>query len=402
MKTTNPFSKALSFIEAKLQQVDGIGKPQRKFLSTLFEVMWTLPHRVNFLNMGRFSSLSEQTFRLQFLKDFDFLGLFISMLRGRKKKEMLLVFDPSFISKSGKHTYGLARYWNGKAQRAEKGLEIGCLGAIDVADGTAYHLLAKQTKPDKTESRMSQYVSIIKDAADKLLKISRYVVVDGYFMKSTFIEPLQDKGFKVITKMRSDGNLKEVYKGVKSKGRGRPKLYGAKIDLKRIDKRKWKKCYQADDITGYERIVYCVTLKQLVKVVYLEKLNGFGYEVLLSTDRELSGGKIIAYYRLRFQIEFLIRDAKQHGGLEDCQARDEKKLNYHFNMALGSVSTAKLTLWATLKNKKEVPFSMHNIKQYFYNKYLTETIFSNLELDLSCKKINRLYYQCLDIGRIAA
>jgi hypothetical protein len=358
VKTTNPFSKALSFIEAKLQQVDGIGKPQRKFLSTLFEVMWTLPHRVNFLNMGRFSSLSEQTFRLQFLKDFDFLGLFISMLRGRKKKEMLLVFDPSFISKSGKHTYGLARYWNGKAQRAEKGLEIGCLGAIDVADGTAYHLLAKQTKPDKTESRMSQYVSIIKDAADKLLKISRYVVVDGYFMKSTFIEPLQDKGFKVITKMRSDGNLKEVYKGVKSKGRGRPKLYGAKIDLKRIDKRKWKKCYQADDITGYERIVYCVTLKQLVKVVYLEKLNGFGYEVLLSTDRELSGGKIIAYYRLRFQIEFLIRDAKQHGGLEDCQARDEKKLNYHFNMALGSVSTAKLTLWATLKNKKEVPFSM--------------------------------------------
>jgi len=33
---------------------------------------------------------------------------------------------------------------------------------------------------------------------------------------------------------------------------------------------------------------------------------------------------------------------------------------------------------------------------------VTETIFSNLELDLSCKKINRLYYQCLDIGRIAA
>jgi len=71
-------------------------------------------------------------------------------------------------------------------------------------------------------------------------------------------------------------------------------------------------------------------------------------------------------------------------------------------MALGSVSTAKLTLWATLKNKEEVPFSMHNIKQYFYNKYLTETIFANLGLDLNCKKINRLYHQCLDIGRIAA
>jgi len=398
----NPFSKALSFIEAKLQQVDGIRKPQFKFLSTLFEVMWTIPHRVNFLNMGRFSSMSEQTFRLQFMKGIDFLGLFISMLSGKVKKEMLLVLDPSFISKSGKHTYGLGRYWNGKAQRAEKGLEISCLGVIDVADGTAYHLLAKQTSGDKTKSRMEQYVSMIKDQAVRLSTISRYLCVDGYFMKSTFIEPLQKEGFEVITKMRRDGNLKEVYTGVRSKGRGRPKLYGAKIDLVRIDKRKWKKCYQTEGMTGYERIVYCVTLKQRVKVVYLEKAGTTGYEVLLSTDTELSGEKIIQYYRLRFQIEFLIRDAKQHGGLEDCQARDEQKLHYHFNMALGSVSTAKLTLWATLENKEEIPFSMHNIKQYFYNKYLTETIFANLDLDLSCRKINRLYHQCLDIGRIAA
>ena len=402
MSKQNPFSKALSFIEAKLQQVDGIRKPQLKFLSTLFEVMWTVPHRINFLNMGRFSSLSEQTFRLQFLKGFDFLGLFISMLSGKGKKEMLLVFDPSFISKSGKHTYGLARYWNGKAQRAEKGLEIGCLGAIDVADGTAYHLLAKQTRPDKTGSRMEQYVAMIKEQTVKLLSISRYLCVDGYFMKSTFIGTLQKEGFKVVTKMRSDGNLREGYKGIKSKGRGRPKEYGKKIDLKQIDKRKWKKCYQTEEMTGYERILYCVALKQQVKVVYVHKPETTGYEVLLSTDMELSGSKIIAYYRLRFQIEFLIRDAKQHGGLEDCQARDEQKLHYHFNMALGSVSTAKLTLWATLRNKQEVPFSMHNIKQYFYNKYLTETIFGNLDLDLNCRKINKLYHQCLDIGRIAA
>ena len=84
------------------------------------------------------------------------------------------------------------------------------MGAIDVVDGTAYHLLAKQTSPDKIKSRMSQYVLMIRDAAARLLAISRYVVVDGYFMKSTFIEPLQKEGFKVITKMRSDGNLKEV------------------------------------------------------------------------------------------------------------------------------------------------------------------------------------------------
>jgi hypothetical protein len=42
--------------------------------------------------------------------------------------------------------------------------------------------------------------------------------------------------------MCSDGNLKEVY--------------GEKIDLQQIDRRKWKKCWQAEEMTGYERIVY--------------------------------------------------------------------------------------------------------------------------------------------------
>lgn len=55
----------------------------------------------------------------------------------------------------------------------------------------------------------------------------------------------------------------------------------------------------------------------------------------------LAPKKIIKYYRLRFQIEFLIRDAKQHAGLEHCQARSEKKPNFHFNMALSSASVAK-------------------------------------------------------------
>lgn len=61
VKMTTPFSKTLRFIEAKLYQVSGIKKKQLKFSFTLFEVMWTAPYYMNFMNMGRFSSLSEQT-----------------------------------------------------------------------------------------------------------------------------------------------------------------------------------------------------------------------------------------------------------------------------------------------------------------------------------------------------
>jgi len=52
----------------------------------------------------------------------------------------------------------------------------------------------------------------------------------------------------------------------------------------------------------------------------------------------MEASKIIRYYSLRFQIEFLIRDAKQYMGLEECQAVSETKLYNHFNFSLMTVS----------------------------------------------------------------
>lgn len=40
--------------------------------------------------------------------------------------------DCSFISKSGDKTYGLAKFWNSKQAKAEKGLEISTLAVVDV------------------------------------------------------------------------------------------------------------------------------------------------------------------------------------------------------------------------------------------------------------------------------
>jgi hypothetical protein len=45
---------------------------------------------------------------------------------------------------------------------------------------------------------------------------------------------------------------------------------------------------------------------------------------------------------------------------------------------------------------------MRSIKTWFYNKHLTETIFTNLGLELNCDKLKQLYNQCLDIGAMAA
>jgi len=50
----------------------------------------------------------------------------------------------------------------------------------------------------------------------------------------------------------------------------------------------------------------------------------------------------VKYYQLRFQIEFLFRDAKQFAGLNHCQARNQHKLDFHFNMSLAAVNLAKV------------------------------------------------------------
>lgn len=398
------FNKAISFVSASIEQVNGITKPQKKFLSWLFEKWILLPVRHNFLNLFRYSGgqYAEKSIRHQFSRKINFGGWFSSAMGSLQKKECIAAFDPSYIRKSGKQTYGKDRFWSGKDQQTKPGLEIGCLALVDVGDSTAYSMEAVQTPANMKGRLMEHYVGIIKRHSKAIHSYTKYLAADGYFMKSSFINPLLSLNLHVITRMRPDANLFYLYTGPQQKGRGRKRMYGGKVDVKNIDKRKWKSCYKDDQLEGFELELWCVTLKRMVKVVYLECKKRKGYIILLCTHTELKGEKIVRYYQLRFQIEFLIRDAKQYTGLEECQARSETKLYNHFNLSLMTVSLMKYTCWATLPDKENTPFSMRSIKTYFYNKYLTETIFSNLGLELNCSKIKRLYQDCLNIGSMAA
>jgi len=403
MRQTIAFHKASSFITASVQQTVGMCKPQKKFISWLLITWVLLPVRHNFLNLFRYGNgeYCEKSIRQQFGSKIPFVSWFMVAFKDLKGKELVAAFDPSHISKSGKHTFGKGKYWSGKDQQTKEGLEVGCLSIVDVADRTAYSMEVVQTPSDKEGTLVGHYVSIIENRLEELLSYTKYLAVDGYFMKKNFIDPLTKKGLNIITKMRQDANLMYLFDG-EQKSRGRKRVHGDKVDVRNIDKSKWDKCLDDDDITAYEQQLYCVTLKRVVKVVYMEFKGTNRYAILLSTDIGLEGAKVIAYYKLRFQIEFLIRDAKQYTGLEECQARSETKLYNHFNMSMMAVSLMKYSCWATLPNKTEVPFSMRSIKTWFYNKHLTETIFTNLGLELNCDKLKQLYNQCLDIGAMAA
>lgn len=406
MQQKNAFLYTEGVVTAILQKMTGCNKSMAKFISTLVPLWWSISGRHNFINLARYCHHAEKSIRNAFERGFNFFGFNYLLVQDHLGKEKILAFDPSYIYKSGKKTPGIGRFWSGVAQQSLKGLEIGELACVDVSSGTAFHLEAIQT-PNTTErngkSMVTHYVECLVRRITDLLSISKYLVVDGYFMKKEFILPIVKEGMHIITKMRSDANLcYPVREQDQPHGPGRKKVKGPKVNLKKIDKRRWTVASKKNGIEIYTAILYCITLKQLVRVVYILDTRTQWYALLLCTDTTLSAIKIFAYYRLRFQIEFLLRDAKQHTGLDDCQARSKNKLNFHFNMALTSVSLAKVGHHLFMPQEIRGAFSLQSIKRLYHNKLLTKTIFDNLALDLSCKKIKRLYQQCLDFGRMAA
>ncbi len=112
-----------------------ISKPQRKFLLTLFTTILVVRGKINFRNLSRYSDLSEKTYSRQFAKAFDAISFNRALINETigTESERIVAFDPSFIPKAGKQTYGRDFFWNGAHRRSEKGLEFSTFAIVDVA-----------------------------------------------------------------------------------------------------------------------------------------------------------------------------------------------------------------------------------------------------------------------------
>lgn len=403
----NSKSNALRVVEATLGKITEVKKPVAKFVIHIVELWLGMNCRYVFSNMERWGRMTEKSYRSCFTKFFEWFKFNYELVRGYCSQEIIAVFDPSYIGKSGKHTYGIGMFWSGVRQKTLRGLEIGCLAFVDVKNSTALSGIAVQTPSPKDlkqsgKTLVHHYVSIIEGHIKEIMTLTRYLAVDGYFMKKDFIVPLLKQGLHIITKARQDANLMYLYKGKQKPGKGRPKLYDGKVNTAAIDKRRIKCCYADKDKQVYAAILHCVQLKQTVLAAFVYYGDKEKPEIIIGTDIKMDALTLCKYYGLRFQVEFLIRDAKQYAGLEDCQARDEPKLNTHFNIALTVVSIAKAAYHLTVPIGQRGSFSMADIKMLHMNQLITKRIFSNLAVDLSDRKIKHIYNQCLDFGRLRA
>jgi DDE superfamily endonuclease len=381
-------------------------KPQQKFLTHLLGLLLMLPGHATFRNLSRYSSYHERTFARWYARDFDFVSLNKAAILQVIPPEhaQALGIDASFVPKSGKKTYGLDRFWNGSHSRTEKGLEISVLAWLDITDNCAYCLSAEQTPPgDKSTASEATRIDVYLEQLTRVvskhhLSHLRYVITDGYYSKQKFLRGVRALGLEQIGKLRLDANLRYLSQGLKRPGPGRPQTYDGKVhwdNLVRFEKVET----EDDDIVLYHQVLNHVQFQCNLRVVLVVDTKHNRKAVLFSTDLSLDALTLYRYYKARFQIEFLFRDAKQFTGLTDCQARSQAKLNFHFNASLSTVTLAKLE--APQQNGDAASgFSMARLKRRAFNQHLIARISQYLAKGHSLEKSSPDYEELCNYGTI--
>ena len=343
-------------------------------------------------------------------------------------------------------------FWNGCHRRSEKGLEIATLAIVDIEKNTGFALSTRQTEPaqqtakhaapvseqepsepakkkkttqkkgikkkgkaqskksrrkyeDNDETLIDQYVQQLRDAKPFLRDCETHLVADGAFAKKKYVDGVRELDLHMVGKLRRDADMRYFYTGPKrEKGSGRQKTYDGKVnwqDLSRLE-------YVGSDDDGieiYTLILNHVSLKRTLRVVVLLDMRNKDktrQAILFSTDTELDAKTLVRYYKARFQIEFIFRDAKQFTGLCDCQARDQKRLDFHFNASLTTLNLAKLEHLQTLPNTHPMTLSMTSVKACYFNTFFLQKIFSMLDIDLNLIKKSPHYQKLRDYGKIAS
>lgn len=354
-----------------------INKWREKFMPEVLLLYLIIPGRINSLQLGRYGRFGEQRYRQQLGRKFDWLSFNASLAGFHTGKRVAIAFDPSYISKSGKRTPYLGRFWSGCAKAAKRGLEISGIGLIDMDLHSCFHLEAVQTPPTQTLEQIRRtlidwYLHVLRTRKDKLLRLTNHVVADAYFSKRTFVDGALDMGFHVVSRFRDDAYFRYLTRDKPTGSKGRPKLYDGKIDMEHLEEDRFEVITLKD---GQGRLLSAVvhsrSLGRNIRLCVWESEDRKIRKLYFSTDTQMEAMDILDYYRTRFQIEFCFCDSKQFTGLTDCQSRDLNKLHFHFNAALTSVNLARARAL-----EDGAVLSMASVKVLCHNMFLMQRFIS--------------------------
>jgi IS4 transposase len=391
----------------------------RQFSRIIF-ALFAITGRVTMLGISRWAGTggSYRTVQRWFYTTIPWAQVFVRLFRQhlfQATTTYILAGDEVIVTKAGKLTFGLDRFFSGLLQKVVPGLAFFALSLINTAEHTSSPIAVEQVvrrkavavpppapvapspvaqaKPGRPRGsknkhkaevtltpELRQIQTMIQALLPKLagwLSVT-YLALDGHFGNNNALQMVRQCNLHLISKLRSDSALYFPYTGAQAK-RGAHRKYGARVDYRHLPAEYLKQTTVAD---GLETRTYQATLlhqefAQPLNVVIIVKTNlqtqARAHVILFSSDLTRAWDKLVEYYRLRFQIEFNFRDAKQYWGLEDFMNITETAVTNAANLAFFMVNVADCSRHQICPD--EAAFSVLDLKAYCRGyKYVTETI----------------------------
>ncbi|MDQ7004258.1 MAG: transposase [Ghiorsea sp.] len=222
------------------------------------------------------------------------------------------------------------------------------------------------------QEKIRDVKSLISDSC-----VPKYFLFDGELGNNFALQMVRQVNLHLICKLRYNSQLYLPWQGEYS-GRGRKRIYGERLLPQKISNEYLVHETCEDGVlTEYFQIeARHKKFPDALNVVIIRKTSvssgKTAHVILFSSDLALGWDKVVDYYRLRFQIEFNFRDAKQYWGLEDFMVVKEAKVR---NSACFSMFMVNMAYALIAQNDGKVGRSMHDVKVWFLaRKQVQETL----------------------------
>ena len=376
-----------------------LDKTSVRCLARIVEGLLAVTGRVTMLGVSRWAERggSYRTIQRFFTTTIDWAQVHWWLIRTHllgEDTEWLLAGDEVVVTKSGKQTYGLGRFFSSLYGKTVPGLCFLNLSLINVNRGCSHTVRlepilkgpadsspkgqktgnkakashrtnATPAKPkgrpkgsrnrNRREVVLSPYLVLVQGIIRPVLALLgqqiklRYFVFDGAFGHHAALQMVRQTGLEMICKLQHNAALYEPYRGAYS-GRGPRRKYGDKLNYEQLPERHLKQDSVRDHIRTliYQLPVWHKLFPDRLNVVILVKINqrtqARAHVILFSSDLSLDYERMITFYRVRFQLEFQFRDAKQYWGLEDFMAVKQTPVYNSANLALVMVSLSQVLI----------------------------------------------------------
>jgi putative transposase len=337
----------------------------------------------------------------------------------RRSAVYLLGGDETVVTKSGKRTQGLERFFAGLYGKPVPGLAFFALSLLSIQQRRSCPIQIAQvvrTAEEKAAARAKQRVKAVSDPACKrtpgrpkgsttvaktagaltpertrmqtrlgavmtrsgTLCPVTYLVLDGHFGNNNALQMTRRCQLHLISKLRADSARSLPSVGPYA-GRGPRRISGAKLDVQALPAHTLRQTTDTDGIiTRISQVAARhKSFAQPLNLVVIGKTNQQtqrqAHVLLFSSDPALPCAQMIDDYGLRFQLEFNFREAKQYWGLEDFMPTTPTAVTNAANLACFMVNFAERLLQDGRQHQPD--WSVLDLKAHYRgSKYVEETI----------------------------